>query len=804
MIRTYLKTAWRNISRNRSFVAINIFGLSTGIASCLVLFIVIKYELSYNKFLPNHEQIFHVATVSTSADGKDYNPGVPAPLLDAVRLDMPNVLSGALSSSFGSQVTVLGKDANAATGDKKFIEESGVFFADPQFFKIFPYKWLSGNGDLLKDPDVTVLTQALAEKYFGNWKDAVGQYIRLDNAINLKVAGILENIPASTDFPLGVITSFITLKNNADAYGYRNDWGSISSNNQLFFSIPDKNADKVEAQLTAIYKKSTPEDPGSQENFELQPLSDIHYNSDLASWGNHTISKSTLWTLALIGVFIVIMACINFINLSTAQAVNRSKEIGIRKVLGGQRSNLFWQMMSETALIVTVSLLIAIGLAAACLPFISHIASIEEKLNLFTTPVLLFVLALLVVVTVLSGIYPSLILSGFRPIVALKTKVTSASVGGISLRRGLVVLQFAISQVLIIGTIVAVAQMKYVNKADLGFNKEAVLVLTTYADSTVIARQPAMKQDLLSVSGVQAVSYNSDAPSSNSNWGTNFAFDHTPDKDFTLYLKMGDADYFKTFGIQFAAGTGFSPSDTLKEVVVNETLVKKLGLANAADAIGKDIRMGSGRWNKITGVVKDFTTNSLREPVKPLLIATRSNFYNNMAVKIKSKDLASTKAAIQKIWDKHLPAYANSSFYMDESINEFYRQENQLSLLYSIFAGIAIFISCLGLYGLISFMAAQRIKEVGVRKVLGASISNILYLFSKEFTILITVAFVIAAPLAWYLMNSWLSNFSYRIHIGIGVFALAAVSSLIIAWITVGYRSIKAALANPVVSLRSE
>lgn len=804
MVSTYFKTAWRNIARNKSFVAINVFGLATGIASCLVLFIVIKYELSYNKFLPNHDQIFHVATSTTSSEGVDFNPGVPAPFLEAVRLDMPDLLSGGLSSSFGSQVTVLGKDANAVTSDKKFIEDTGVFFADPEFFKIFPYKWLSGNGDLLKDPDVTVLTQAMAEKYFGNWKEAVGQYIKLDNAISLKVVGVLENIPANTDYPLGVVTSYITYKNNPGGYGYNTDWGSISSNNQVFFLVPDKNLSKAETRLAALVKKNVPQDAGSQKKFVLQPLAEVHYDARLASWANHSISKATLWTLALIGVFIVIMACINFINLSTAQAVNRSKEIGIRKVLGGQRSNLFWQMMSETALIVTVSLIIAIGIAAACLPFISHIASIEEKLNLFTPQVLFFTLALLAVVTILSGVYPSLILSGFKPIVALKNKITSANIGGISLRRGLVVMQFTISQVLIIGTIVAVSQMKFINKADLGFNKEAVLVLSTYADSTVIARQPALKQDLLAINGIQSVTYNSDVPSSNSNWGTNFAFDHKPDQEFTLFLKFADADYFKTFGIEFAAGTGFSNSDTVKDVVINETLVKKLGLHNAQEAVGKEIRTGSGRWKKITGVVKDFRTNSLRDATKPLLIGSRANLYNNTAIKIRSNNLGVTKEAIQKVWNNHLPAYANSSYYMDESINNFYRQENQLSLLYSIFAGIAIFISCLGLYGLISFMAAQRIKEVGIRKVLGASIANILYLFSKEFTILIAVAFLIAAPLAWFLMNDWLNNFSYKINIGVGVFILAAVASLLIAWITVGYKSMKAALSNPVKNLRTE
>ncbi len=802
MTMNYFKIAFRSVAKKKSFAAINIFGLATGIASCLILFIIIKYELSYNSFLPGYEKIYLVATATSSEDGVEYNPGVPLPLLKAMRLDMPEVLSGSITSSFGSQITVLGKDANAA-GQKKFIEEQGVYFADPEFFKICKYEWLAGNEDLLKEPDVTVLTRELAEKYFGNWHDAVGQYLRLDNAINLKVVGVLENIPKNTDYPLTLVSSYLTYINNENYYGSE-DWGRISSNNQVFINLPDNDVAKAEARLAAILKKNMAENGNSTRKFELHPLSEIHYNSRIASWGNHTVNKSTLWTLALIGLFIVIMASINFINLSTAQAINRSKEIGIRKVLGGQRSSLFWQIMSETALIVIVSLIISIGLAAACLPYISNIASIEEKLNLFTSEVLIFLVCLMVVVTIMSGIYPAMILSGFKPIVALKSKITSASIGGISLRRGLVVLQFSISQVLIIGTIVAVSQMSFVNKADLGFNKEAILVISTSTDSTVLAKQAAFKQELLALGEIQSVSFNSDVPSSYNNWGTNFAFNFKPEEPYTLFLKYADADYFKTFGIQFAAGQPFSESDTVKNVVINETLVKKLGYTNAADVVGKQIKMGSGQWKPVSGVIKDFTTNSLRETVKPLLIASNKYDYSNVAIKIKSRNLASTKQAIEKVWDNHLPAYAISSFYMDESINRFYEQENQLSLLYSIFAGIAIFISCLGLYGLISFMATQRLKEVGVRKVLGASVTNILFLFSKEFTILVVIACAIAAPLAWYLMNDWLNSFSYRITIGAWVFALAAVVSLLIAWITVGYKSMKAALSNPVNSLRAE
>jgi len=498
------------------------------------------------------------------------------------------------------------------------------------------------------------------------------------------------------------------------------------------------------------------------------------------------------------------MACINFINLATAQAVNRSKEIGIRKVLGSNRRKLFWQMMGETAMIVFFAMIIAGVIAYVCLPSIKHIDSINEPLSIFKPATILFLVATAFVVTIFSGFYPSLVMSGFKPMTALKNKITSATIGGISLRRGLVVTQFAISQVLIVGTIVAISQMNFVRNADLGFNKNAVFVVNSNWDSVQISRQDALKQQLLKLPGVEMVSFSSDVPSSDNNWSTNFAFNHKPDEKFNVFLKFADADYFKTFGLQFDAGHGYEASDTITDVVINETLVKKLGLKNASNAIGKQIKLGGGKWHNIVGVVKDFKTNSLREETKPVLLATINKYYGSMAVKIHSSNLTQTKDAVLKTWNKFNPEFAPISFFLDDSINDFYKQEDQLSLLYKIFAGIAIFISCLGLYGLVSFMAAQRTKEVGIRKVLGASVANIIYLFSKEFTILILVAFAVAVPVAYYMMSNWLSNFAYRINITIWVFALAVIASIVIAWITVGYKAIKAAVANPVKSLRTE
>lgn len=806
MFRNYVKTAFRNLMQNKGYAVINICGLSVGMAAAILLFIVVRYELSYDTFQPNYDHIVHVVTQDKYPDGVEYNPGTPFPIVDALRIDFPQVKTGVLFASYGSQVSVVGSNDSPGRPEKKFIETSGIFFADPEFFQIFQFKWLAGAPSLLAEPNNTILTRDMAEKYFGNWKSAIGRFIRLDNALTLKVAGVLENVPANTDFPLRIVTSYITFR-NSKLYGYTTDWGSTTSNEQVFMLLPPGlSKDNMDKQLLEFGKRHYDGIKRDRRRHFLQPLSEVHFDSRFGNFGDHITGKSTLWTLSLIGLFIIVMACINFINLSTAHAVNRSKEIGIRKVLGSKRTNLFWQMMGETGLIVLIALIVGVVLAEACLPFIKNIDSIDKPLTVFTPVTLVFLFGIGMTVTFLSGLYPSLIVSGFSPMLALKNKITSASIGGISLRRGLVIAQFAISQVLIIGTIVAISQMNFVRNADLGFDKDAVFVLNSNADSIVLSRQPAFKEALLQLPGVQSVSFSSDVPSSDNNWGTNFAFDHKPDENFTLYLKFGDEDYLKTYGLQLAAGRNYGKSDTIRDVLINETLVRKLGLKSPEDAIGKEIRLGgrSSQWKTIVGVVNDFKTNSLREETKPLVISTRSSYYSNTSIKMRSSNLAVTKDAILREWDQFYPEYAATSYFVDDSINNFYRQENQLSLLYKIFAGIAIFISCLGLYGLVSFMAVQRKKEVGIRKVLGASVQHIVYLFSKEFTLLIFIAFMVAAPIAWYMMSHWLQNFAYRIELSIGVFILAILLSVLIALITVGYKSLRAAIANPVKSLRTE
>lgn len=806
MIVNYFKIALRNLTRHKGYAAINITGLAIGIAASLLLFLVIRYELSYDRFQPSYDQIYHVVTTDKIKDDENFTSGVPGPALDVIRLKFPEAKVAGLYSSYGSQFTITGNDSLSTNIKGKYIEETGVFFAEPEFFDVFSYQWLNGSPAVLGEPNSVVLSKAVAEKYFGSWQQANGQFIKMDNKINLMVKGVIENTPLNSDFPLRIISSFITLKNNPQAYYYQDDWNSTTSNFNVYMRLPvNVSSAYVNQQLLAFSREQYKNNQnGSVRTHFVRPLSDIHFDNRFGNLGDHVTSRPTLWTLSLIGVLIIIMASINFINLSTAQAISRSKEVGLRKVLGGNRSQLMGQMMGETAVIVFISLILGIVIALLCIPFLDQVINLPEKLSLFNGRVMAFIALLFITVTLLSGLYPSLVLSGFKPALALKNKITSAQVGGISLRRGLVVLQFAISQMLMIGTIVALSQMNYIRNEDLGFKKEAVLVLTTNQDSAVVSRQNAFKNDLLSQKGIQAVSFSSDRPSSDNNWATNFAFDGREDEKFEVYLKMADADYFKTYGLQIIAGRVISVSDTTREIVINETMVQKLGLKNPEDAIGKNLKLGGGQWKPIVGVVRDFKVNSLREKINPIAIFSRNRFYGVTNIKLSTSDFNGIQENIQRTWDKYFPEYVNTSEFMDETIKNFYRQESQLTKLYQFFSLLAIIISCLGLYGLVSFMALQKTREVGIRKVLGASVSSIVMLFSKEFTILIFVAFLVAAPVAWYLMSMWLNNFVFKIDMSAWIFIIAIVVSMVIAWITVGFKAVRAALVNPVQSLRSE
>ncbi|QEM08048.1 FtsX-like permease family protein [Mucilaginibacter rubeus] len=809
MFKNYFKIAWRNITRHKSYSAINVAGLAVGIAACLLIFVVVQYELSFDTYQPGYKSTYRIVTKKDREGNIRYSAGISTPAVDAFRLYFPQATIAGINAIYGSQIVAPAANGNAA-GDKKFVENTGIMFAEPQLFDIFSATWLAGSALALKDPNMVVIDKSSAIKYFGNWQLAVGKTLRMDNLLTLKVAGVIQDLPPNTDLPFKVLVSYITWKKNLKSYHYAYTWDETSSDCQVYIKFPaNVLQSSIESQMLSFSEKQFNSDSkrAARKRYAVaQPLSAIHFDTSFGgTLGDHVTGKSTLRTLSLIAVLIIVMASINFINLSTAQSVGRSKEVGIRKVLGSSRGQLVGLVMCETAIIVLISAGLAICIAEIALPLLKHIASVPDTIGLFNPGILLCLACVIVAVILLSGVYPAIIVSGFKPVEALKNKINSAVVGGISLRRVLVVTQFTISQLLIIGTAIAVKQMDFVNNADLGFNKEAILAIPCPADSIGLSRMNSFKQQVLTLQGVKAASFSADAPSSSHNNSSNFYFNHS-DKDpgFDIFMKVADADYFKTFGLRFIAGKSYEPSDTARELVVNETFIRKLGIKRANEALGKTLTFDSYGNLPIAGVVADFKTNSMREEVKPLVMFPSKQSEQQIAVKIESRRLAKTAALVQSAWEKKYPEYAYTGFFVDDSIAKFYEQENQLELIYKVFALIAIFISCLGLYGLVSFMAVQRTREVGIRKILGASVSSIVYLFSKEFLALIVVAFMIGAPLAWYLMNGWLQTFAYRISPGLWVFVAAIISSLLIGWFTVGYKALKAALANPVKSLRTE
>ena len=806
MIKNYFKIAWRNIIRHKGYSAINIAGLTVGIAACLLIFVIVQYELSFDTFQPGYKNTYRVTTQTNREAGVKRSAGVSAPAVDALRLYFPQAKVAGIESSYGSQVTVPAVTGNPADY-KKFIENMGVMFIEPQFFDIFKSSWLAGQPSALKNPDMVVIDKSTSTKYFGDWKNAMGRPLKMDNVLTLKVAGVINDALSNSDFPLKVLVSYITWKQHPKEYMYFNNWNETSSNHQVYVEFPSnvtpQTVDRQFANFSAgQFKNRT----GGKRALVAQPLATLHFDTQYGDTpGDHQTSMATLHTLSFIAVLIIVMASINFINLSTAQSVGRSKEVGIRKVLGSSRGQLIVQVIGETTIIVLLAVVLAIAVAEAALPYLKNIASVPNDIGLFNAGTVLFLAAVTFTIVILSGVYPALVVSGFKPVLALKNKINAASIGGIPLRRTLVVAQFAISQLLIIGTVIAIRQMNFVNNADLGFDKAAVLVAPGYNDSISLRKMASFKQQVLQLPGVQSASFSSDAPSSDNNSSTNFYFDHSKkDPGFDLFLKIADEDYFKTFGLHFVAGKGYEHADTMRQAVINQTLMQKLGIKRPENAVGKTISLGNGVWASITGVVEDFKTNSLRETVKPILIYPQKVFESNIDVKIQTGSLSSTAGAVQKLWENTFPEYAYTGFFLDDNIAKFYKQENQLALVYKLFACIAIFISCLGLYGLVSFMAVQRTKEVGIRKVLGASVGSIVLLFSKEFMILITISFVLAVPAGWYIMNGWLQNFAYRINVTPWIFVVAIVVSVIIAWLTVGYKAIRAALVNPVRSLKSE
>jgi len=799
MIKNYLKTALRNLGRRKVNSIVNIAGLAVGFAAFLLIFLVIQYEQSFDTFHTKKDRIYRVVRIGRNSANRDYRTGVAVPVTATLRAELPQLTNAAfIAADWNVQVIV---PAAGGSAIKKFNEGSGLFFAEPQFFKIFDFGLAIGNiKDALKAPNTALLTKEIAAKYFGDWKTAIGKTLKMDGQ-NIKVTGILNDIPANTDFPLKGVLSYETMRNYTDF----NSWGNLNDYNQCFVQLAKNQTKEQFDRLLLAFTDKHIKPINPSYNLGSQSLGDIHFDSRFENFSGRTFGKDLIFALGAIGIFLLVIAGVNFINLTTAQAINRAKEVGVRKVLGGNRLQLMMQFFGETGITSLLALIVAACIVFICVPFINNLLDIHiAAAVLYSGKVLLFMLLVLVLVTAFSGFYPALVLSGFKSVTVLKGSAGADRQTGISFRRGLVVFQFVIAQTLIIATLIVASQMEYFRNADLGFNKTAIINAGFPNDSLVIRKMESLRNDLLKLPGIQNFSYSMASPSGGGYY-TDLRKPENQGKEPEMVTNFNDADtgFFSLYHLQLAAGRIYHASDTMREFVVNETVVKKLGLPNAKAAIGKLIKV-NGKTLPIVGVVKDFHVNSLRDPIVPVAMTTMKSGYGLVNIKINLSRATTIVPAMETIWNRYFPEYTFGYRFLDQSIADAYKQENQLSKLYKIFSGLAIFISCLGLYGLISFMAVQRKREIGIRKVLGAPVKDIVVMLSKEFTILITIAFFIAAPVAWYFMHQWLQQYAYRIMIGIWFFVATIMGALIIAWLTVGYTAIKAALANPVKSLRTE
>jgi len=802
MFRNYFKIAWRNIIRHKTYSVINVAGLAVGFAAFLLIFLVVRYEQSFDEFHTHKNQLYRLVRVDLKPGRKSYRMGVPFPVAPSLRSNLPQLVNaGAIVRDEFVQVII--KD-NGSSTTKRFREEEGVFFAEPQFFDMFSFPLVAGEyRNSLKIPNNVLLTQSLGDKYFGHWQQATGKMLRMDG-VPMRVCGILKDMPANTDFPIKAVLSYATHLSYPDLKRFMNDFGYIEEDNYCFVQLNENESpDQLKLQLKQYSDRYIK--PFDKSYFlSIQPLDQMHFDARYGTFDGRVFSENLILVLSTIGILLLVIACVNFINLSTAQAVNRAREVGVRKVLGSNRRQLIFQFLGEAAFVSGFALFIGLAAALLVIPVINNLLDIHLTASvLYNGNMIFFLLSSLAAVILLAGFYPAFLLSGFNPARVLKSTV-SAGQGGISLRRGLVVFQFFTAQALILVTMVMASQMSYVNTADMGFNKDAILMAQLPWDSVGFARRPVLRDELLKIPGIEKVSFGTGAPIG----GRWFIDLRTPDHvgkapNMIVAFKVTDTGFFNLFHLQFIAGRPYYNSDTTREFVVTENVTRNLGYRDPQLAIGKRIIV-NGLNRPIVGVVKDFHTASLRFSMVPVVMTTSERDYGMVSVKLNLAQAGPAIAAMEKLWGKYYPDFAFTNSFLDQDIAAYYLQETQLSQLYKLFAAVAIFISCLGLYGLVTFMAVQRRKEIGVRKVLGAPVSAILILLSREFTLLIGIAFLIAAPIAWYFMHSWLQQYAYHITLGPELFAITIIGSIMIAWATVGYTAIRAAMANPVNSLRSE
>ena len=810
MYKNYLKVALRYLWKNKAFSIINIAGLSVGLAVCLLIVLYVKDELSYDKYNAQAENIYRI-DADLSFNGTQFTSAVsPAPMAPTLKKDYPQIIQYTRLRNFGD---ILIKKGN------QNIQNHNAVFADSTFFQVFSVPIISGNPlTALNEPNSIVIDESTAKKYF-NTVDVLGKSLYVDNSTSCKITGVIKDFPAQSHFHFSFIRPI-----HDTWHGDQDDW--LSNNYSTFVLVRpgvtqaslQKAVDGVVnnylmKQLDQQLHLSAKDLKNSTNHFiyPVMPLTDIHLNSNKSYEFEVNGNITYVYIFSVIALFILLIACVNFMNLSTARSSNRAKEVGIRKVAGSTRSALITQFLTESVLTSFLSLLLAIGLAALLLPLFNQLAGKQMAVwTLFSTWLMPVLLALIVVVGCVAGSYPAFYLSSFQPVQVLKGSIAKGFKSS-WLRSGLVVFQFFISIALIIGTIVIYNQLTFIRSRGIGYNRDQVLVINNaYALDKNIK---SFRQDMLKISGVQNASVTGSLPTETAyNQNGWFASPTLDAKTVTIMTDFYvDQNYIPTLGMQMSAGRNFSKdfiSDSTA-VIVNETSAKLLGFKNPLnEKLYRPSNYGSnGTLNSkefhIVGVVKDFNFNSMHDKVGPMIMELNEN-WGKIAMRINTKNIPALISAVESKWNSMGPGQPVTYSFLDADFNKIYNADQRTGTLFITFAVFAIFIACLGLFGLVTYAAEQRIKEIGVRKVLGASVGEIVAMISKDFIKLVLIAFVLAFPVAWWMMNKWLQGFAYRINISWWVFVLAGLLTIAIALITVSFQAIKAAMANPVKSLRTE
>ena len=792
MIKNYFKIALRNLYRHKGFTILNISGLAIGMTAGFLVLLYVVFELSYDNMHSKTDSIYRVvANIDTPSE--KIEAGIAAWAVGPnIEKEFPEILKS---------TRILNEDFTIVKDGTKFVEEH-VIAVDSAFFEIFDFELIKGDkSQVLKRPNNLVISETMVTKYFDS-DDPIGQNMVIEGFDNPAiVTGVMKDIPENSHLQVDIVISMITY--TAPPSNRDEQWDNYDPSIYIL-TANSTNPKNLEAKFPNFLEERTGDEMRESKMFVtlfLEPFKDVYLKSDRGSSISGSINN--VYVFSIIGIFILLIASINFINLATARSVERAKEVGIRKVIGADKNQLAFQFIGESIIICTIAFFVAVGLTALGLPYFNDLAGKTVSTGVFAEPInVLYLFLLALVIGAIAGIYPAIVLSSFKPISVLKGGFSTGT-KGILLRKSLVVVQFTISIALIIGTIVIYNQMRFMQNQDLGFNKEHTIVIPTEIGNN----QEALKTSFSQIPGVKGTSLTSSVPGS----GNSAAYSEIENQQGDLQIANLDLyfvneDYIEQLGMDIIAGRGFSRnfvSDSSQAMIINEKAVSLLGYSNAQDAIGAKYQQW-GSNGEVIGVVKDFNFKSLQDEISPLTMRLDPTETNIITVKIDAANTAQTIASIESAWQSMMPSDPLEYYFLDDLFNNQYRSEEQFEGLFMSFALLAIFISCLGLLGLAAYSTIQRKREIGIRKIVGASVSSIVNLLSKEFIKLVGIAFVISAPIAWYLMHGWLEDFAYKIDIKWWMFVVAGLGSMVIALATVSFQAIKAATSNPVESLRTE